>query len=583
MPITKEYISNLIPMGLPDGRVILKEGIALGQTIEKGRTKFLEGTKYKNYMEFWIEQRDAGKIPFSSNIGLATLEEQLDALEELKDWCRANDVNFYAALIIPSINLAIPKELRESSADATSYLMDTIEDYKAHEEIDGVTCISTNQTLFVPNALETTINSVKAGSPFIGTTSQLSWDFPGCYETEKYVTDALKSVGIMASKRKDGLSFIGYPEDGLGGNCTDTVSYAAILMYENYIYNDLCGASMAAGIGGLISDIRYKSALLRVFDQICREEDHPGVMIYHAATTTQWDHDLDTNFGTSCQELLMMILSERYYKTGATIITVPITEKVAVPTLYNIETIMGAASRMEKTAWQWDDVVDFDEIDKLADDIYDKAKIMFNNFMDSLKEAGIDTEDPLQLMMILKKINGALFEETYHPSIKEKGYYEPYYPNDMGLLLIKMTNEAISELEDQGYLDSLQGKRILIGSMDCHIYGMRYVTNVLSRMGAEVVSIGVDCTSQSIFDAASEEGVDIIGVSTHNGQSLGLAKQLNEMMKDRKGEYTVFMGGVLNTILPGNSEPSDVTDLIRKEGVFASNDMKEIIDMIKEI
>ena len=41
------------------------------------------------------------------------------------------------------------------------------------------------------------------------------------------------------------------------------------------------------------------------------------------------------------------------------------------------------------------------------------------------------------------------------------------------------------------------------------------------------------------------------------------------------------MGGKLNAILPGESEACDVTDLILKEGVFASNDLTETIKMIK--
>ena len=42
------------------------------------------------------------------------------------------------------------------------------------------------------------------------------------------------------------------------------------------------------------------------------------------------------------------------------------------------------------------------------------------------------------------------------------------------------------------------------------------------------------------------------------------------------------MGGVLNTILPGHSEPSDVKDMINEKGVFADNDLIETIKMVRD-
>ena len=60
--------------------------------------------------------------------------------------------------------------------------------------------------------------------------------------------------------------------------------------------------------------------------------------------------------------------------------------------------------------------------------------------------------------------------------------------------------DSIDELMKRGYAGSLIGRRILVGSMDCHIYGIRYVSNVLSAMGADVVMGGVDNTCQSILD-----------------------------------------------------------------------------------
>lgn len=581
MALTKEYIQSLIPSDLPDGRTVLEEGIKMGETIEVEQSGFLRQQGFDKYTDFWFDEREKGKIDFSSNVGLATLEEQVEALTSLKSWCEKVGVNFFLPLNIPSINLAIPKEKRTDVADATSFMLESLDDYKAIANVEGICGMQPNNTLFVPNAFETTINSVKTGSPFIGCGSQIDWDFPGCDDVTQNLQNMLKCVGIMASKKKDGLHLTSYLEDGLAGNCVDTVSSLAIAMFEKYVYSDLCGSAYVVAFGGLITDIRYKSALLKAYDRLCRNEEHPGVMIFHASTTSQWEHDVECNFGSSLQEIMAMILAERHYKTGATIVTVPITEKVCVPTLENIRTIMGAAARMEEYAEQWEDMIDFTKIDHIADDMYDKAEIMFNNILTALSDANIDIEDPLKMMMFLKNFNGALFEESFHPSVKEFGKFRPYYPNDMGEMVDKMTKETLEELTRKGYVGTMTGKRILVGSMDCHIYGIRFVSNVLTAMGAEVVMGGVDNTCQSILDIADEQGINIIGISTHNGQSLGIAQQMKAVMAERNKKYTIFMGGVLNTILPGNSEPSDVTTMINDLGMLAANDLKVTIDNIR--
>ena len=42
------------------------------------------------------------------------------------------------------------------------------------------------------------------------------------------------------------------------------------------------------------------------------------------------------------------------------------------------------------------------------------------------------------------------------------------------------------------------------------------------------------------------------------------------------------MGGKLNAILPGDSEPSDVTDLISEMGIFAIDSVEDfILELVK--
>ena len=555
----------------------------MGKTIQAERSRFLDDNGYKTISDYISNCIENGKVNWTVDIGLATLDEQIAGLEELSQWCKQNDFNMHMPLCVPCFNIAIPKELRDNAAGSTGYMLEDLEDYKRHEQIEGINCCQVNQVLYVPNALETTINCIKTGTYSIGTASQLAWNFEGCNDHVKYVTDTLRALGIMASKRKEGFATGSYPEDGIGGYCLDCVSFVGILLFEHYIYEKLCGVNHRGSFGGLVSDIRTKAALAKAMYDSCKESDHGGLGLMHATTTFQWDHDVLSNFGPSMQEILMLILTERHYKTGTAIMPIPVTEALNVPTLRGIKDILGAAARMETYAYQWDDLIDWNKIDHMAADMLDKGTKMFNNILKSLEEAGLDTEDPLQMMMVIKNINGALFEEAFHPSVRETGKFTPYYPNDMGGLVEEAMNSTLEDLNAKGYgKDALKGKKVITASLDGHINGMRYVIKVLSALGAEVVMGGVDNTPQSVLDMAEEEGIKFIGVSTHNGQALGFADQLEKLMKQRNKEFFVFMGGVLNSILPGHSEPTDVTEMIVKKGIFASNDLEEAIKIIQK-
>ena len=55
-----------------------------------------------------------------------------------------------------------------------------------------------------------------------------------------------------------------------------------------------------------------------------------------------------------------------------------------------------------------------------------------------------------------------------------------------------------------------------------------------------------------------------------------------KLAEKRGKKYRIFMGGKLNAILRGETETQDVTDLIKKEGVYASNDLYDTISIIRD-
>ena len=127
----------------------------------------------------------------------------------------------------------------------------------------------------------------------------------------------------------------------------------------------------------------------------------------------------------------------------------------------------------------------------------------------------------------------------------------------------------------------MKGKTVIVGSTDIHAYGVRFVNSVLTAMGAAVIDMGVDNSPQHMIDMAAEMGTKYICASTHSGNALGIGNYFEQFAKESKQDFQIIMGGILTTILPGHSEPSQVGELINKnEHVLATNDMEEQVKHI---
>lgn len=579
---SKEYLRSLLPDGLPDGRELLEEGRKTGPSLKAGRSGLVKESGYGNYLEIFQKQAEDKRIFWASQIGLSTVEETVEGIEALHAWAKQRDIAYNFTLAIPSTLLAVPKELRRYDTKSTSYVHESSDDFLKFSNIRGMEVMQGDQVLGVPNSWETAMGALKAGSYQVGCISQLMWNHPGCEEHEKYVMEMVRALGVLSTKWEEGFGVSGYMDDGFPSYCKDASAYVAWALFEQYITTKLCGARYTVGYGGLLSNIQIKSALLKALYDALYRSDQPPILFLHANTTRYWDHDIEANYGMLAQELLMAVLAERRYRTGAMILPIPITEKVQVPTVEGIRNVLGLASRLEENIEQWEEIVDFSKIDHMADVLKAQGEKMFRNLLEGLDYAGFDLEDPLHMLMFIKKFDAGLFEETFLPDKCEKGGGKSAFYTDMGLLTQNKIEEAVGKIKEMRMENALKGKKILLASVDTHAYGIHYVKAVLEYAGAEVAYAGVDSSIQYIFDTADEEGIRYIGISTHNGQALGIANQILEEMNKRDGDYVPFLGGMLNTILPGHSEPSDVKGLVNKKGVFAENDLMKTIRLIQE-
>ena len=115
--------------------------------------------------------------------------------------------------------------------------------------------------------------------------------------------------------------------------------------------------------------------------------------------------------------------------------------------------------------------------------------------------------------------------------------------------------------------------------MDQHEVGAIAVSRMLRDAGMEVIYAGRFNMPPMIVKTSIEENVDVIGLSCHSWEYLYYASELIDLLKEKRVEIPVIVGGSIITL-------GDVKKL-KEMGVAAafgpSSTDEEIIETIKHI
>ncbi len=576
----KEYIQSLIPEGFPDGNDMVREGREMAKDIPWNKSRFLKETGYKSHLEYRKENLKNGKQTYQLLVGLSTLEEELDAIKKIDEFHKRTGFEVRSMQSIPSQLVGLDPKDWEGAPKPTSYLMEKEEDWLAHTEAAPVDCCWQDWHLASPNNLNETKYALEAGTSRLGCFSTFIWEYPGYNEEKKRFSDMFRTMGILAAKKDEGLDCVTYPEDGMPGFFMDVALYVGYEMIEHYIIEDLCGARMALSYGGLLSEIVPRMAFALAMQKLYGTPDHPFVTYYNGSTNEQWDHDIEANYGLGASEMLIEAIINLKYDMPTVINPVSVTEALRVPTLDELFNIVKCGIGVERKAKEWLDIIDFTKFEEMRDLLIEKGTKFYDNVMKGFEEAGVNIKDPLEMVMVLRRFDPVKFEQEFHPSIREAGKFKPYVPTVLGRETMEMTENIVKDLKEKGYDSMVKGKKIVCGSADGHSYGLMLIDNVWSDMNAEVVDCGTNMEPSFILDLYDEEDADAVCVSVHCGQTLDYARQLKEEEKKRGKKYNIVIGGMLNSMLPGNTEPVDVSDIVEEMGICATNDFEKQINFI---
>jgi methylmalonyl-CoA mutase cobalamin-binding subunit len=561
-----QKVRKILNVDLPSGESISKEGLSIANNTRIGRTAFMDKMGVGSELEYKKQCIKDNKITFHAHIGLSSWEATADALSRLYKTTRECDIVVDRAGICLDRRMGLPKEHRVGIPAETGPMLETAEEWMQIGQVVPIQPHMGDFMIGFPASVENTVNSLKAGVTTIGNLSQFfSHEVPMWQDTVTTTVETVKSISIMGALRGHGTLMHSYLEDGFGALFCDCATVAGWAYLEKYIVEDLLGAKLAHCIGGLTTDPVKRSGWIFTLNKI-HDQQCIGSMVY--GDTLSFTADYNINRGLVSEYLLWDIITQLECPTGHAVLPLPVTESLRIPSAEEIAAAQIFGRRIEEAARRLKPHMDFSDAYAFSDKIVAAGKMIFDNALAGLKEAGVDIEDPIKMLYVLKKLGPALFEEMFGAGNLNPAYArgrEPVIPSDV----YELSNACVQKYRDM-FSNSkskqmLHGRRILIASTDVHEHAIMVIHQLLAEAGAEMINLGAETNPDQVVVAARDKNPEAILISTHNGMALEYAQRLKDEMAQQGIKIPVVMGGILNQKVGDQALPVDV-----------SNDIKEL-------
>ena len=575
-------LRELIPSDLPRGQDLVEAGRKRARKIPLGRSRYTEIHGVASDREYKERCREAKTITTYLNLGYKSWAETAAALNEIA--ARGEKLGFRLdrVSLIPDRRMGLPPDLRDKAFEETGIMMRSEADWQGAARDTPVQPIWNDHNLGSPAALVNTESALRAGFGYIGNLAQHNYGYPLWEDDAEQIARTVEAIGMIAEKSSDGVVLEAYIEDGFAASFHDLATSLGWCLFHRYIAEDLIGAPHSQSYGSTFSDPVLKQAFGLALDAINVHRVPPSFT--HGDTNSFGPEDpFDRNAVVVMMDVFYTIARELRYPTGGAVHATPVSEAQRIPTVDELVQSLVIINEAERRARISGHLIDWRPILETRDQILDGGRRVFDKILSGLNELGVDIRDPLQLLLATRRLGGSKIEELFGAGEPDTSYprgFRPVVPSDTLRRLMKRFEEEMSSVTMNDASPDLRGLRIITASGDIHEYGLFVVSQVLSRLGAKVINLGTNATSQAIVKVAVESDADVVALSTYNGMALSLGRQLQTLLRERGLRTALFMGGRLTEDLPGQPA-ADVRDQLEADGVAACQSSADMVRRLK--
>jgi len=571
---------SLLPDDLPNGMDLVRAGRERARKLPDVRLRYAVERGVASDREYKERCRDSGQITTYINLGFKTWAETRDALANLKDRGRTLGFDLDRVSLIPDRRMGLPPELRASALEETGIMMYAPEDWNGAGQDVDVAPIWNDHNLGSPAAVVNTEAAIRAGFGYIGNMAQHNYGYPLWDDDVAQMARTVEAMGMIAERKSKGTVLESYIEDGYCAGFHDLATSLGWCMFHRYVVEDLVGAAHSQSYGSTLQDPLLKQAFGLALQEINVHRVPPSFT--HGDTNSfAPDGDFDRNAAIVFNDVYHTALRELAFPTGGALHATPVSEALRIPTedelAQSLVIVSEAVSRARANAR----LMDWRPVFQLRDTILGGGRRFYARLMTGLQALGVDTKDPLQLILATRRIGGAQMEVLFGVGDPDTSYprgFTPVAPTDTVRRLLANVDAVMRGLRTDGAPD-LSGLRVVTASGDIHEYGLFVLSKVLSDLGATVVDLGTSMSSPDIAKVAVEADADVVAVSTYNGMALSLGRQLLGELERRDVAPSVFLGGRLNEDIDGESAV-DVTARLEQLGIAACPTLQVMVERL---
>lgn len=575
MPSGERIIEDLAAISLPDCNEQRRRGRDVAAQVEPGRSAFFERYEVGSEFEYKTQAKRDGHIMYHAHIGLNDVDSTAAALRRIHAELDRQDWRLDRAGFALDRRMGLPEQNRAGIAAETGPMLLRPADWEALAQAAPIQPHFGDFMIGQPNALANTVQALRIGCSTIGNLSQFfSFEAPGWDDIERTAANSLQAMVVLAEFRGRGMMLHSYLEDGYGALFRDCATVAAWAMLERYIVEELIGARLSHCIGGLTSDPVKRAGWVLALHRI-HGDDQVGSMIY--GDTISFGTDFEQNRALVAEYLLWDILAQLHAPSGHAVLPLPVSEALRIPSADEIVEAQLFGRRVEASARRIYPHVDFSAAENFAERVVTAGERIYRNALAALSAGGVDTRNPLQLLVVLKKIGAANFENWFAPDAG----WQSGIATDVFEMSRSLVEKCRPQFAEPGFRQRVERRCFVVASSDVHEHAAGALAQLLGETGARVIYLGAEQGPPRLVDALREHNADALLLSTHNGMALDYARRLRELMDESGLRVPVVIGGVLNQKTADQVLPVPVVDELRALGMRPAAALPALIPLLE--
>lgn len=569
---------------LPDGRELAAEGAKLARDWTVGPCPFLREFAVACEADYKRSQIEAGRVMRHAQLGYRDIDRSRRAYAEIHEACLAHGARIDRYGLCLDWSMGYRTADRAGRQQGTGMILNDVEDFVALTQEAPVAPHFGDFVLGFPAALENTQAALAAGATVIGNLGQyFTFRLPGWSDDLDSAAATVRALGLIGAQSVEVLVHSNL-DDGFAAQFADLSCALGAALLESHIVEGLLGVPLSHCFGHHFSDPPTRLAFLRALQQV---GTRPGTMLY--GNTVSYRGGATENFASLASYLLVDILGQRAAPSGHAVNPVPVSENRRIPDIEEIVQAQLYAERLNTHAEGFRSLLDVEAVEPTVQTLLDGAARFKQAVLDRLAEAGVRTDDPLELMLALRRLGARRLEAAFGPGEPDAAAVRDRRP------LVPASTVAELDAAAAAYLARFPateraavaeaGLAVVTAATDVHEHGKALLDKMLGGLGVRVIDGGVSVDPEALAAQAATCGADAVAVSTYNGLALSYLRRLNRELRARGANVPVLVGGRLNEIPAGSntSLPTDVSATLENEGARVCGGMEQVLPALLDV